>query len=159
MAIRIGNIGVPKKNGYTFSDIHLDIETTSPGIGGNSIRLTTGKDIVIDKDLEAIRNSVTNILSTFHGQRPLNPDFGTNLLGFLGSPVDDITSNMIGQEILRSIRIWEPRVKILNVIVRPLPDQNSYDIMVIIDVPSLDTKTTLVGSLNGMRGFTISRND
>ena len=97
-------------NDYTYTDMHFDIMQSNRGISNDRVyKSINGKDIVVDYDEYAIRNSLTNILNTRAGQRFLIPTFGCNLLRYVGMPVTTSTGNMIGTEIDNAITKWEPR--------------------------------------------------
>jgi len=138
-----------KKSPYTYIDLHLDITQVDKSISNNrDIRSIKGKDIEIDPDEAAIRNSIFNILSTRPGQRFLIPTFGCNLLGYIGQPVTDITGQQIGRTIYQAIKVWEPRVNILDVLVVGYPDQNEYQITITVEIPSLKkTDIKLISTL------------
>lgn len=138
-----------KKSQYTYTDLHLDIVQVDRSISNNrTIRSIKGKDIEIDPDEAAIRNSIFNILSTRPGQRFLIPTFGCNLLGFIGQPVTDITGQQIGRTIYQAIKVWEPRVKILDVLVLGYPDLHEYQITITLEIPSLKkTDIKLISTL------------
>ena len=123
---------------YTYVDLHLDIQEINKGIGGAV--MIKGKDIRVSYDYEAIRNSIFNILNTRPMQRILLPEFGCNLLGYVGRPVTERTATEIGRTIYNAIRIYEPRVTIDNVLVVALPDLNEYDITITITIPELKKK-------------------
>lgn len=111
-----------------YTDLHLDI-TTAKSIGvGNTPSETN--DILVDNDLEAIKNSVRNIFSTRKGQKLLTPEFGSSLEQYLFEPITEIYARAIGDDILTSLERYEPRIEVLKVLVLPNPDQNQYNISV-----------------------------
>jgi phage baseplate assembly protein W len=111
-----------------YTDLHLDI-TTAKSIGvGNTPSETN--DILVDNDLEAIKNSVRNIFSTRKGQKLLTPEFGSSLEQYLFEPITEIYARAIGDDILTSLEKYEPRIEVLKVLVLPNPDQNQYNISV-----------------------------
>ena len=81
------------------------------------------------KDVNAVKNSVRNILLTNPGDRPFSR-IGANLKPYLFEPVDDITAISIQNEIEYSIKEYEPRVEVIGVTVTPKEDANRYDINV-----------------------------
>ena len=87
-------------------------------------------DIRPIKGIDAIKNSIKNILLTKKGERPFNPRFGSNVSSFLFEMIDDHTSGMIRDEIFESLEEFEPRIKVREVVVTPSPETNSYDINV-----------------------------
>lgn len=85
-------------------------------------------DISRKKDIEAIRQSVINILTTNRGERPFMPDFGANLSKYLFENFDSITSDRIKEEIRYALANYEPRVKILDIKVTDRSDNNAIQI-------------------------------
>jgi phage baseplate assembly protein W len=124
-------------NAYTFKDLHFDVAQSKHGISNNrTIKSVLGKDIMADIDEAAITNSIFNILNTRQGQRFLIPQFGCNLLGYIGRPITTITAQEIGQTIYNAIRLWEPRVTIDNVLVVAKPNDAEYDITIKVSIPT-----------------------
>jgi phage baseplate assembly protein W len=80
------------------------------------------------KDVDAIKNSIKNILLTKRGERPFNPLFGCDLTNYLFEPVDVITTGLMEEEIRYSIGQHEPRVELKEVYVTDDPDRNAYNI-------------------------------
>lgn len=114
------------KNVYT--DLHLDL-TMAKNIGlGNSP--STTNDILVDTDIDAIKNSIRNIFTTRKGQKILTPEFGSSLDQYLFEPITEIYARAIGDDILTSIEKYEPRIQVLKVLVAPNPDENQYNISV-----------------------------
>lgn len=118
----------------TYTDLHLDI------IG---VPLGAVRDILVDNDLDAIRNSLSNLFSTVPGQKLLNPVYGLNLLQFLFEPVTNNTANIIGEAILNGITRFEPRVTVDKIRVIGNAEANEYTITLIIRVPSFSRKDPL----------------
>jgi len=136
-------------NKYTYIDLHLDIAQKNIGISSNNkYQSINGKDITIDPDELAIRNSIFNILNTRPGQRFLIPTFGCNLLYYIGMPVTTITGNMIGHAVKEAITKWEPRVRIDRILIESKPDENEYDVTINISIPALKKRDiNIIGSL------------
>jgi phage baseplate assembly protein W len=86
-----------------FSDFDLDF-TPHPLTG----------DITILKDSAAVKRSVRNILFTGLYERPFNPEFGGNLKQLLFEPATPMTAVSIKTYIQDSLRIYEPRVSIVD---------------------------------------------
>ena len=113
------NIYKPEVN-HTFIDIHCDIEE-SIVLTSDSRQHPRGKDLKVDYDEAAIRNSIVNIFNTPPGERFLIPEFGINLKRYLFEAVSDDTAQLIGRTILNTIERWEPRVNVENVTVVAAP--------------------------------------
>jgi phage baseplate assembly protein W len=72
-------------------------------------------DIYKRFDLRAIDQSIQNILLTAKGEKPFDPDFGSNLRRLLFELNTSVTASMVENEIKSALRIYEPRVKVRDV--------------------------------------------
>ena len=77
------------------------------------------KDILKKKDENAIAQSIKTLLLTSHYERLFNPDLGSNLKRFLFEPIDDVTTSLIRDSIFESLKNYEPRITIEEVIASP----------------------------------------
>jgi phage baseplate assembly protein W len=109
------------------------------------INITFGKhpvtdDLLIVKDFNAIKNSVMSLILTVPGERFFNPNIGSKIYTLLFEPMDFITSSSIKSEIEYTIRAFEPRVDLKNVLVNEDYDNNAYDIEIEYSVIGLPEK-------------------
>lgn len=138
---------------YVFKDFNvLSMETLySNALVAKKIK----SDLNVSYDVQAVKNSVINILSTKKGEKILSPEFGLRIEDYLFEPVSDSIATVISNEILQALSITEPRVQVVFVQVIPLPDQNQYTINLSLKIPSLKTSLSLSGSMeNGGLTFT-----
>ena len=113
------NIQVENKSAI-YTDLHLDLTLNqSIGIGVNTV---DSRDISVDNDILAIKNSIANIFNTLPNQKVLNPTFGCSLLQFLFEEVSLANGNAIGNAINNAITKFEPRVSVIKVYVQPNPN-------------------------------------
>jgi phage baseplate assembly protein W len=61
---------------------------------------------------ENIRQSITLILGTKPGERPMIPEFGCKIHQFLFAPNTHATANMIAFHVEKALLRWEPRIKV-----------------------------------------------
>jgi len=61
---------------------------------------------------ENIRQSITLIIGTKPGERPMLPEFGCRIHQFLFAPNTHATGNMIAFHVEQSLSRWEPRIKV-----------------------------------------------
>ena len=101
-------------------------------------------DVSLKKDVEAVKQSVINILSTNRGERPFMPDFGANIQGFLFENVDSVTSALIEEQIRSALANYEPRVRVLQVNVEDLSYRNAINIRLEIEILSPSQTITSV---------------
>lgn len=67
-------------------------------------------DITPLKDIEAVKNSVRNLLLTNRGERPFQPDVGSDLTAMLFEQLNPFTMESIRMKIKDMIASYEPRV-------------------------------------------------
>lgn len=118
----------------TYTDLHLDV------IG---YPVNTPRDILVDNDIDAIKNSISNLFNTIPGQKLLSPNYGLSLKQYLFEPVTTSTANMIGETILNGITRFEPRVVVDKIKVSGNSDDKQYTITLIIRVPLLSSRDSL----------------
>lgn len=158
----MGNIKIttlPKAREYirefAFADLHLDIDSSFTNI--NEVNaINEQKDLVVDYDIRAIKNSIVNIMTTSPGEKILNPTFGIDLRDFLFEPVSEIVKNQISNAIVTGMIQQEPRIRFTR---RPEvidnPDEQSYTINMIVNVPLLQISDFLFQGLLNFEGFSV----
>ena len=92
------------------------------------------KDLPVLKNANAIRRSVRNLVQTIPGERFFNPILGSSVYDSLFDLMDFGTSNLIEQEIITTLRNFEPRVNNVRVRVSVRPDQNNFDVTIFFDI-------------------------
>lgn len=92
------------------------------------MRKKNNGDIVEMNDEDAVKNSLDNIFKTLRGSRRMLPNFAINIYNYLFEPLDEITALEIGSEIFNSIAMWDSRIEILDLLIKPDYDQNAYTI-------------------------------
>ena len=88
------------------------------------------KDLSKKLNENSIAQSIRNLLLTSHYERPFNPDLGSNLKKFLFEPMDNITTSLIQDAILFTLRNYEPRVDVQQVLATPNFEDNRYDVTI-----------------------------
>ena len=83
--------------------------------------------------IEEAKSNMINLLLTRKGERPMQPDFGTNIYNYLFDQMTGDLSNSIQQEITYAVETWLPYVELAEVLVDAGPtnmDRNRIDITV-----------------------------
>tara|TARA_B100000287_G_scaffold421034_1_gene461195 strand:- start:66 stop:467 length:402 start_codon:yes stop_codon:yes gene_type:complete len=101
-------------------------------------------DLIGLKNENAIARSVRNIILTNPGEKIFDPNFGSNVNNILFETVDDITAVSIQDEIENSLKNYEPRVEILNVLVDPDYDNNQFDVTISYKIVGVDIPPTQI---------------
>ena len=142
------NVNSGNSNSTVYTDLTLDL-TLNYTYSNQLNKVPQILDIKVDNNLGAIYNSISNLITTTPGQKPLNPLFGINFSDLLFLPVTDDRALLIGNAIVLGIQKFEPRVVINNINVTPDPDKNQYTIGFNISVPQFNVQqVNIVGVLN-----------
>ena len=89
---------------------------------------TTSNDVAKRIDVNAVKQSIKNLLLTRPGERPFQPNLGSELYSILFEPMDAVTVETLKGVISTCIGNYEPRVKLQEVAVSPNYDENAYDV-------------------------------
>lgn len=112
---------------------------------------TTSKDVAKRVDVNAVKQSIKNLLLTRPGERPFQPDLGSDLYSILFEPMDTVTVETLKGVISTCIGNYEPRVRLQEVAVSPNYDTNSYDISLYFYVIGIYTPVTFNLTLQRVR--------
>ena len=95
-------------------------------------------DLISLSNTSAIARSIRNIVFTSPGEKFFNPDFGSRISESLFENVDNVSALAIKDEIKSSIINFEPRVKLLDTIVIPNPDDNEMNVTIEYEITGID---------------------
>ena len=151
MAIKISNLqqisDQYKQKAYYYKDLHLDFEKSGE-FNTTLNKKIEGNDIKVDFDESAIRNSLKNLFNTKPGQRFLFPLYGLDLYQYLFEAVNEFNGQLIGEKIVTSIENFEPRVTVRECNVVAMPDDNQYDITIIVEIPIINSLASINTALD-----------
>ena len=103
---------------------------------GVKIPIRMGNTGFFDQTFSSIdeaKSNMINLLLTRKGERPMLPDFGTNIYNYLFDQMTGDLSNKIEQEITTAVETWLPYVELIEVVANTSPtnmDQNKIDVRV-----------------------------
>jgi phage baseplate assembly protein W len=151
VAIKITNLEQISKQyerkAYYYKDLHLDFAKTYVYNTTLNSRIE-GNDVQADFDTSAIINSLKNLFNTKPGQRFLFPLYGLDLNQYLFESVSRENGQLIGEKIASSIETFEPRVTLRQCNVVAMPDENQYDITIVVSIPIFNTTTSINTTLD-----------
>jgi hypothetical protein len=108
-------------------------------------------DLNIFKNEKAIINAVKNIILTNHYEKPFFPEFGSNVRKMLFENVDILTTAALQNEIIQCLTNFEPRIKIISVVVSPNLDENSFDVKMQFYITNISNPITINFVLQRLR--------
>jgi phage baseplate assembly protein W len=102
-------------------------------------------------DFEAVRRSIKNLILTDKYERLLDPNIGSNIKRCLFEPMDGATTVMLQNYIRDTIKNYEPRARLVDVIVTPDYNNNAYHISIYFTVTFSEKMQTVTFYLNRVR--------
>jgi uncharacterized protein len=109
------------------------------------------KRLALHTDEQAVRRSMRNILSTNTKERLFNPEFGGGLRRFLFEDISVMTSDLIKDAVVDSITKYEPRARIIDVLVISNEFAHSYEVSVYYEIINNANPQTLQLTLYRVR--------
>lgn len=109
------------------------------------------KDITKHVGDLAVINSVRNLLSTNHYEKPFRPEIGGNIRSLLFENLDMITSTLIQKEILRVVETYEPRAAVEELVVQPSYENNSFSVTIRFSIINRTEPVTISFLLERLR--------
>ena len=119
----------------------MPLERVSPGFKDVSMTFQANPlnfDLIGLKNENAIARSVRNIVFTLPGEKFFDQDFGSRISASLFENIDDISADLIVDEITQSIQNYEPRVSLTNVQAFANFDNNQFDVLIEYDIIGAD---------------------
>lgn len=123
-----------------YSDIRKDIDF-------NPISL----DLALHKDEEAVKESIKNLLLTDKGERLMQPLLGGNIRALLFENNTPAIVKLVQEQVRSTITEYEPRAKLLDVIVNSFYDENKIEITVYFYIISIEQPIELTVFLERIR--------
>jgi phage baseplate assembly protein W len=85
-------------------------------------------------DEEAVKRSIRNLLLTDMGERFFQPNLGSSVRRYLFENATEVTKNNLKESIVNTISNYEPRAKVIDVIVTLSNDEQTYIIDIYFNV-------------------------
>jgi uncharacterized protein len=95
-----------------------------------------------DRELE---QAIEIIVTTYPGERPMRPKFGSRLRDFVFRTADQTTAAELALEVRTAVRQWEPRVDVHEVRVTPDPiERNRLNVEIVYALKRMNDRRNLV---------------
>ncbi len=108
-------------------------------------------DITRKTDVDAVKQSIKNLISTNHYERPFHPELGSDIRNLLFENVNPMTAMIIKKKVLECLSIYEPRARVENVIIEPNMDTNTYGVEIYFYVKGIPTQQKISSFLERLR--------
>ena len=98
-------------------------------------------DLIAVTNTNAIARSVRNLILTKKGEKPFEPNLGSGVYDLLFENMDKQTATVIRDEIILVLENYEPRISIIEVLVKPNYDEASMDVTLQYEIVGIDVPT------------------
>ncbi len=95
-------------------------------------------DLIGIKNETAIARSIRNLVLTQPGERFFNQNLGSKVNRSLFENIDEISASIIKDEVENTIKNYEPRVKLIDVVVTPNFDDYEFTVSVSYFIVGVD---------------------
>lgn len=140
---------------HIFVDLNLDFQEKQVSGNFRSVDVAPGQDLVVDYDVEAIKNSIRNILL----QKRYTSDLFVNLKGYIGENMSEGNAYFLGKDIEQALIVYEPRVTVNKIYVSANMDQGTYFVSMILKINNINQIVTLNMGLEKSGVLYFSKNE
>jgi phage baseplate assembly protein W len=109
------------------------------------------RDLVKKTGTNAVVQSVMDLVQLSHYEKPFHPEIGSNIRKLLFEPLDNITANLLSQEIRIVLGNFEPRVSVIDVFVQSNINDDGYEVTIEFSVISLPNPVSITVFLERLR--------
>jgi phage baseplate assembly protein W len=126
-------------------------QPTYSDISTNLTKSVISSDVVRVIDSESVKRSIRNLIFTRKYERLLDPKIGADIQSFLFEPIDALTTMSIKKAIETTLRNYEPRASIVQVIVQADYDLQRYFVIVEFSLLNSSVQNTVELFLDRIR--------
>ena len=117
-----------------------------------SFAVKTSGELYKKVDAAAVRQSVKTLITTNRFEKPFQPNYGADIQGLLFELASDpLIEFEIDDRIRRNIGRYEPRAKVLDVVVVAKPDNNSVSVTIEFQVINTEEIVSLTTNFSRLR--------
>ena len=119
----------------------MPVERVSQGFKDVSMSFQVNplnNDLISITNETAIARSVRNLIFTLPGERFFNQNLGSKVNRSLFENIDEISASIIKDEIENTIKNYEPRVSLIDVVVTPNFDDYEFTVTVSYYIVGVD---------------------
>jgi len=109
------------------------------------------KDIIVLKNIDAVKTSIQNLLLTKNYERPFHPEIGSQVSNLLFENAGPSTTSALQKSIKDTISKFEPRATVTNVNIVDNYDSNEVGIEISFTINNVSDPVTVTTTLNRVR--------
>jgi phage baseplate assembly protein W len=124
---------------------------TFSDVSANFTKSIVSGDVVRTIDSEAVKRSIRNLIFTKKYERLIDPKIGADIESFLFEPIDAITTMSIKKAIETTLKNYEPRASIQEVLVQADYDRQRYNVSIRFSLLNSSVQNTVELFLDRIR--------
>ena len=109
------------------------------------------KDIYTLTDVDAVKRSVKLLVMTNFSERLFHPEIGSGVYGSLFENIGPDTASILQINIENCINNFEPRARVIDVIVKDSPDQNGIELEISFYIVNIEQPVSVRVQLERIR--------
>jgi phage baseplate assembly protein W len=126
-------------------------QPTFSDVSANFTKSIVSGDVVRTIDSEAVKRSIRNLIFTKKYERLIDPKIGADIESFLFEPIDAITTMSIKKAIETTLKNYEPRASIQEVLVQADYDRQRYNVSITFSLLNSSVQNTVELFLDRIR--------
>lgn len=95
-------------------------------------------DLTVNKDEDAVKESIKNLILTDRGERLMQPSLGGNITAMLFENITPSVLKLIEDNIRTTINLYEPRAELQNVAVTSNIDDNTVRVKITFYIKNVE---------------------
>lgn len=96
------------------------------------------QDLTVNKDEDAVKESIKNLILTDRGERLMQPSLGGNITAMLFENITPAVLKLIEDNIRTTITLYEPRAELQNVAVSSNIDDNTVRVRITFYIKNVE---------------------
>ena len=96
------------------------------------------QDLTVNKDEDAVKESIKNLILTDRGERLMQPSLGGNITAMLFENITPAVLKLIEDNIRTTITLYEPRAELQNVAVSSNIDDNTVKVRITFYIKNVE---------------------
>jgi phage baseplate assembly protein W len=100
-------------------------------------------DLTVNKDEDAVKESIRNLILTDRGERLMQPNIGGHINAMLFENITPATLKLIEDRVRSTIELHEPRAELQDVVVSSNIDDNVVSVKIVFYIRNVQQPITL----------------
>jgi len=109
------------------------------------------KDLYLKTDEEAVKTALKHLIRTRNFERPFHPEIGTQIHSLMFENFSSAVKIAMERTISESIEKFEPRVRLIDVVIVETEDANDLEVNIIFTLKNTDKPITITTLISRVR--------